>query len=160
MSTFDIDSLLRCHYRDSAGRRCRLPRQQSDSTFCTRHALARRGGRPAEHGSGDPAPDFSAELLGPINDFRSATSINYTLGRLLILKAAGGISAKDASVVAYICQLLFQTIPYVRKEMSWSRGQSPEDAYLRNVLQATSSIWDSEDTPKTPGAPGATGSRN
>ena len=146
-----IDSIIRCHHRDSAGRRCRLPREKSHPTFCTVHI------RPAAPGHGFGAPgegavpvgfvppsDVSAELLGPLNDFRTNTSINYTLGRLLILKSAGQISAKDAAVVAYICQLLLQSVPGVRKEMSWSRGQSPEDKDLRGVLQATSSLWDEE----------------
>ncbi len=76
------------------------------------------------------------------------TSINYTLGRLLILKAADQISARDAATVAYICQLLLQTVPGVRKEIHWSQSQGPEDQDLRGVLQATSSLWDAEDEPE------------
>jgi len=135
----EIDPAVRCHYRDSAGRRCRLPRQKSHPTFCARHA------RPASPDPAASTPDVSAELLGPLCDFRTATSINYTLGRLLIYKASGEISARDASVIAYICQLLMQTVPAVRKEMSWSRGDDPEDEQLRSVLQATSSLWDEAD---------------
>jgi hypothetical protein len=132
----DTDLARRCHYRDSAGRRCRLPRQKSHPTFCARHA------RPAVSDPNAHSPDISAELLGPLCDFRTATSINYTLGRLLIYKAAGEISARDASIIAYICQLLMQTIPGVRKEMSLSRYQDAEGENLRSVLQATSSLWD------------------
>jgi hypothetical protein len=137
----ETDPAIRCHYRDSAGRRCRLPRQKSHPTFCARHA------RPAPEPA-DSSPDVSAELLGPLRDFRTATSINYTLGRLLIYKAAGEISARDASVIAYICQLLIHTIPGVRKEINWSDGRSPEDAHIRSVLQATSSLWDEAEEPK------------
>ncbi len=135
----EIDPSIRCHYRDSAGRRCRLPRMQSHPTFCIRHA------RPAAPEPTVPELDLSQELLGPLTDFRSATSINYTLGRLLILKAAGHISARDASIVAYICQLLMQTVPAVRKEMSCSRATSPDYQDLRDVLKATSSVWDEEE---------------
>ena len=145
MLQFDSSELNRCHYRDSAGRRCRLPRQQGHPTFCSRHV------RP----EADPAYDFSHGLLGPLNDFRSMTSINYVLGRLLILKAAGAISARDASVVTYICQLLAQTIPYVRKEVTWSRGHDPEDLSLRSVLQATSSVWNDPDDTSAPKASAA-----
>jgi hypothetical protein len=150
-----IDPAIRCHYRDSAGRRCRLPRERAHPTFCSRHA---RPARPADPGFGAPgkgavpvgnvAADLSMELLGPLKDFRTFTSINYTLGRLLILKAADQISARDAATVAYICQLLFQTVPGVRKEMQWSRGHDPDDADLHGVLEATSSLWDDEDAPK------------
>ena len=140
------DSVIRCHYRDSAGRRCRLPRKQSHPTFCTRHA------RPAEPDPTLPAADLTAELLGPLDDFRTNASINYTLGRLLMLKASGEISARDASVVAYICQLLIQTVPGVRKEIIWSDGQSEKDIQVRRVLQATASLWDEEEEPASPGA--------
>jgi hypothetical protein len=189
--TDPLISLIRCHYRDSAGRRCRLPREKGHPTFCTRHARPRfgapgkgavpignaapgkgavpvgnaapgKGAVPvgnAAPGKGAvpvgylPAADLTPDLLGPLNDFRTNTSINYTLGRLLILKAADQISARDASVVAYICQLLLQSVPGVRKEMSWSRGQSPEDQSLRSVLQATSSLWDDADAPEVVAAP-------
>jgi hypothetical protein len=138
----EIDTAIRCHYRDSAGRRCRLPRKQSHPTFCARHA------RPAVSDPNAHSPDVSAELLGPLCDFRTATSINYTLGRLLIYKAAGEISARDTAVIAYICQLLLQSVPSVRKELNWSHhGHAPEDEALRNVLQATSSLWDEADQP-------------
>lgn len=136
------DPANRCHYRDAAGRRCRLPRKQGHPTFCARHA------RPAVSDPNAPSPDVSAELLGPLCDFRTATSINYTLGRLLIYKAAGEISARDASIITYICQLLLQSVPLVRKEQNWSHhGHSPEDEALRSVLQATSSLWDETDDP-------------
>jgi len=137
-----IDPLIRCHYRDSGGRRCRLPREKSHPTFCTHHAH-----RPKPD-STLPAADLTADLLGPLNDFRTNTSINYTLGRLLILKAADQISARDASVLAYICQLLLQSVPGVRREMNYSLIGSPEDSDLRGVLQATSSLWDSEEQPE------------
>ena len=144
---------IRCHYRDSAGRRCRLPRMKSHPTFCTRHA------RPAAPEPTVPEIDVSQELLGPLTDFRSTTAINYTLGRLLILKAAGHISPRDASIVAYICQLLMQTVPTVRKEMCWSRGSSPEDQDLAGVVEATASLWDEDDEPEESAAPAAAGAR-
>jgi hypothetical protein len=152
----ETDPLIRCHYRDSAGRRCRLPREKGHPTFCSRHARPRFGapGKGAVPVGNAPAADLTPDLLGPLNDFRTNTSINYTLGRLLILKAADQISARDAAVVAYICQLLLQTVPGVRKEMSWSRGQDPEDQYLRDVLNATSSLWDDADVPEPVAAAG------
>jgi len=145
----DKDSVNRCYFRDRAGRRCRLPRQQGHPTFCARHA------RPAQPEAGFGAPgkgpvpvgnvDLSAELLGPINDFRTATSINYTLGRLLIYKAAGEISSKDTAVIAYVCQLLLQTIPLVRRELRLSRYNDEEGNRLNSVVKATSTIWDEDE---------------
>jgi len=138
----ETDPSIRCHYRDSAGRRCRLPRMQSHPTFCIRHA------RPATPEPTVPEIDLSQELLGPLTDFRSATSINYVLGRLLVLKAAGLISPRDASISAYICQLIMQTVPAVRKEMSCSRLTHPDYQDLRGVIEATASVWDEEQDPE------------
>jgi len=146
MSQPDISQLNRCHYRDSAGRRCRLPRKKSHPTFCLRHA------RPDELAPEPNLPiDLSGELLGPLQDFRSATSVNFVLGRLLLLKAAGVVSARDAAVVTYICQLLIQTVPAVRREMDWSRRDDPQNAHLRSVINATRSVWGSPET--APAAP-------
>src|SRR5271168_2914876 len=165
MSQPDISQLNRCHYRDSAGRRCRLPRKKSHPTFCLRHArpdeleagfgAPGKGAVPVGFGApgkgavpvGNDLPiDLSGELLGPLQDFRSATSVNFVLGRLLLLKAAGVVSARDAAVVTYICQLLIQTVPAVRKEMDWSRRDDPQNAHLRSVINATRSVWGSPET--------------
>ena len=168
-----IDPITRCHYRDSGGRRCRMPREKGHPSFCSRHAssaaLARQQSGGSDSGIGAPgkgavqvgigapgkgavqvgnvAADLTPDLLGPINDFRTNTAINYTLGRLLILKAADQISARDAATMAYICQLLLQSVPGVRKEMRWSHGGGPEDADLRSVIDATSSLWDDAEAP-------------
>ena len=143
-----IDPITRCHYRDSGGRRCRMPREKGHPSFCSRHASAAALARQQSGGSNSTtAADLTPDLLGPINDFRTNTAINYTLGRLLILKAADQISARDAATMAYICQLLLQSVPGVRKEMRWSQGAGPEDADLRSVIDATSSLWDDAEAP-------------
>jgi hypothetical protein len=143
-----IDPITRCHYRDSGGRRCRSPREKGHPTFCSRHASLRaRALEVAVTPESTTAADLTPDLLGPINDFRTNTAINYTLGRLLILKAADQISARDAATMAYICQLLLQSVPGVRKELSWSRKDFPEDDDLRTVVEATSSLWDDAEAP-------------
>jgi len=135
MHAYDPMQMNRCHHRDTAGRRCRSQRMSGHPTFCVRH------NRPEPEPTELPL-DLSGELLGPIQDFRSAASITYILGRLLLLKAAGVISARDASVVAYICQLLMQNLPNIRKEIDWARMPGPQYDHVRNVLNATRTIWD------------------
>jgi hypothetical protein len=142
-----IDPATRCQYRDSAGRRCRRHLRDGHPVFCRRHARP----DPSDSPSGLPNPrthDISPELLGPLQDFRTAAGINFTLGRLLILTAANRISSRDASVMAYICQLLLQSLSAVRHEITWSDGSSEEDKQVRRVLEATSSLFDTEDSPK------------
>jgi len=127
----------RCQYRDSAGRRCRGDRQRGDPTFCPRHRRALLG--PDE----TPALDTSGiweDLLGPLRDFRTATGINFTLGRLLLLRASGSVSARDASVIAYICQLLLQSLPQVEKELDLAGALDQKREQIRRVLQETTPI--------------------
>lgn len=133
----DFETLLRCHYRDTAGRRCRRARKQGHPTYCGPHAATSLA-----QNADEPNRDYSRALVGPLNDFRSLTAINYTLGRLLVLKAAGQISFRDASAIAYICQLLIQTVPGTRQEKALARGDSPDDKDLQSVIDATSVLWD------------------
>ena len=127
----------RCQYRDSAGRRCRGDRQRGDPTFCPRHRRALLG--PDE----TPALDTSGiweDLLGPLRDFRTATGINFTLGRLLLLRASGSVSARDASFIAYICQLLLQSLPQVEKELDLAGALDQKREQIRQVLQDTTPL--------------------
>ena len=127
----------RCQYRDSAGRRCRRDRQRGDPTFCTRHRTALLG--PDDTPSLDSSGVWE-HLLGPLRDFRTATGINFTLGRLLLLHASGSVSARDASVIAYICQLLLQSLPQVEKELDLVGALDQKREQIRQVLQDTTPI--------------------
>jgi hypothetical protein len=80
------------------------------------------------------------QLFGPLHDVRSATGINYTLGRLLLLKAEGCVGPKDAAVIAYICQLLLQTLPLVEREAASVELQEPAREKLRRTILATSCL--------------------
>jgi hypothetical protein len=142
-----IDPATRCQYRDSAGRRCRRHLRDGHPAFCRRHARPDPSDSPGGLPNSD-SQDLSPQLLGPLQDFRTAAGINYTLGRLLILTAANRISSRHASVMAYICQLLLQSLSDVRKEINWSDGSSVEDKEVRRVLEATSSLFDTEDSHK------------
>lgn len=60
--------------------------------------------------------DFAAELLGPVSDFQTAAAVNHVLGRLLVLLAANRIPPRNAGTIAYVCQLMLQSLPGVRTE--------------------------------------------
>lgn len=148
----------RCQFRDPAGRQCRLPRTPGDPTYCSRHASLRR----APSYSGQAAPDpqdaeepvfrtvdaaagraiwLEEELLGQIENLRSATSINYVLGRLLLLKAVGVVGRRDAAVIAYICQLLLQSLPQVKQEQESAGAPEKDRERLGRVLESTSCLF-------------------
>src|SRR5712692_4186586 len=64
----------RCQHTSAAGRRCRMPRMQGDASFCDQHRCQLQL---------EPHPEaVAAELLGSIDDFKTATAVNHALGRL------------------------------------------------------------------------------
>ncbi len=85
-----------------------------------------------------PTSDDSSALLGPVQDFRTATSINHVLGKLLVLLATDRIPPRKAAVIAYICQLLLQSLNETKREY-WDKGNSPETKNaLEHILNAPS----------------------
>ena len=63
------------------------------------------------------------EILGPMGDFRSACAINRALGKLLTLTAQKRIPARDSAVIAYIAQLLLQTLRPLHNELYDTGGR-------------------------------------
>jgi hypothetical protein len=56
------------------------------------------------------------ELVGPLADFRSAYAINRSLGKLYAIAAENRIPPRNAAILAYIGQLLLQTLTPLRQE--------------------------------------------
>ena len=91
--------LNRCQYRTPSGRRCTLRAAASDGDFCVRHTVA----TPSD------SIDFSADLTREGQHFQYAQQINHSLIALYKLVAAGRISPRRASVLAYIAHLILAT---------------------------------------------------
>jgi hypothetical protein len=111
-------NLSRCLYRYPSGRRCRLPLDVSSSYFCHEHAHV----QPPAPGSGDLSPD----LVGQLTDFQSAVNINRVLSNLLLLISRDRIAPRRASVVAYTCNLLLQSLPHIDHELNPPVGEVEE----------------------------------
>jgi hypothetical protein len=108
-STIDNSKPLHCQHRSASGRRfCRLPVSDTDSGLCRKHAAER------QHQL-DQA-DFSAALIGDVEEFRSASDINHSLGELFKLQARNQISPRRAAVMAFTCNLLLHTLPAIERE--------------------------------------------
>ena len=133
-----------------------MPQSQRSRPFtlCTRHSLsaASKSSLATPHTSFGTAPaatpgrdtdadaDVSADLLGPVEDFRTAAAVNHALGKLLILLAGNRISPRRGAVLAYTCQLLLQSVAAVDKEI-WLTGNADDiRKEVRSVLQATSPL--------------------
>jgi hypothetical protein len=107
----------RCHHTSADGRRCRMLRAEDDPSLCPDH---RRQQFPPHM-----APEaIAAELLRSIENLQTATAVNLVLGRLFALVASQRIAPRQALILAYIGQLLLNSVPVVGKEMTFAEGLS------------------------------------
>ncbi len=135
----------RCQHKTAAGRRFTLSEPKGarchhtttgDPSLCQQHRQQLLGAQ--------IHPEVvAAELPGSIEDFKTATAGNQALGRLFALVAGHRIPPRHAAVLAYIPQLLFNTLPYVKNEITATEGYDAwEHALsqdLRNLRRSKSS---------------------
>ena len=115
-----------CDFITSDGRRCRLARLRGHKSLCPQHAIQDRQIRDAEK--------TAIELLGPLDDFRSAQAINHALGKLFSLTGQNRIPVRNAAVLAYIAQLLLQTLRPLRNEIIEAGGAKDLHVVFRDAL--------------------------
>src|SRR6266849_493773 len=121
----------RCQAINAHGRQCRSLRGADHPSLCSYHAH--------EEGQKSKNPDTLAlELLGPIHDFRTATSVNHVLGKLLVLLASERVSPRNAAVLAYICQLLLQSLSDVKHELWLAKDEPDMKKALKQILASPS----------------------
>ena len=114
-----VSALNRCQHISPSGRQCRMP-HAADLLWCTHHARQE-----------DSKAQLALDLLPPTPGFYSGVSVNYVIGRVLVLLASDRISPRKAAVLAYTCQLLLQSLRDVKSELG---GEiSPE---LHNTYHA------------------------
>jgi len=121
----------RCQQTTSSGRRCRSPRSAAHPSLCSYHA------REESQKNNNPLA-LAVDLLGTIHDFRTATSVNHVLGKLLVLLATDRVPPRNAAVIAYICQLLLQSLSDVKHELYLGKQEPDMKKALRQVLHAPS----------------------
>jgi hypothetical protein len=131
----------RCQHRDTLDRRCRMPRIDTHPAFCYEHAKAEREVRDA---------DLRRNKLSTCyGTFYTATDVNEALGRVFNLLSQGRIPAREAAVLAYVSQLLLQTIDGVKYEAELALGFEGYEDIVRNVVDPPQN--------KLPAASNATG---
>ncbi len=118
----------RCRNKTADGRRCSMLRMDDHPSLCRQHQ------RQQLQPETDPKT-LAAELLGSIQDFNTATAVNQALGRLFALLAGNRLPPRNAAILAYICQLLLNTLPAVQQEITRTEGYSGWQHTLRQALQ-------------------------
>lgn len=110
-----------CQQVTSDGRRCLMSRMRGHASLCFVHAQRQQKIL-------DPKR-VVAELLGPFEDLKTANAVNHALATLFLMVAQNRIPCRNAATLAYIGQLLLQSLPPVKTEIrdagehwSWSRA--------------------------------------
>ena len=115
-----------CQQLTTDGRRCLLPRMKGHPSLCYVHAQRQQQLL-------DPKR-VAAELLGPFQDLKTANAVNHALGSLFLLLAQNRIPPRNAAILAYIGQLLLQSLSPVRSEIKDAWGYNSWDEAIRQVL--------------------------
>ena len=109
-----LPDLSRCMYTDAIGRRCRFPRLDGDYTLCFIHYenTTRKLARSAPK----VLSQLVADQLFPA-DIRldSAQAVKELLTRVLREVAAGNLSTRQASSIAYLGQLILLSLQQMQR---------------------------------------------
>lgn len=92
----------RCSHLDAAQRRCRMLVSATHPSLCGHHAELER--QAAE------AARLATELTGASLETKSAAEINQVLAQLFSAVSNKKVDVRQASLLAYIAQLMLQTI--------------------------------------------------
>jgi len=108
-----------------------MPATDFAKNFCSEHA------RQEEKLQQTPDPEtLAAELLGDIEDFSTADSVNFFLGNLVKQLARKRIARRDAIALAYLGQLLLNSLPTLWKEIEEERDVAAGHDLLQGLALA------------------------
>ena len=141
----EADETALCRHVDARGHRCRMLVMSPTATLCSHHAQRRLQ---TQRGSETAA----AELLACVSDFSDA-SVNRFLGNLVKQVTLKRIPRRDAITLAYICQLLLNSLGAINREDSLRLEESRLQA-LNAAKRPPKIIWDIPGPPYEPAEPG------
>jgi len=124
----------RCTTLASDGRRCSSFVYPGHSTLCHHHLRQQLDGASSE--------DIATDLLDSIQNFQSATAVNAALGKILAMLASGRIKRQDAIAMAYICQLMLQSLKGFKHEILLTTYEKIWERDLLKVLNARTPLQD------------------
>lgn len=132
-----------CQFPFADGRRCRMLRRDHPA-LCPFHARAAQQLRES-HQLGS---EISATLSG---QFLTATDINFALGKVFTAVAQDRLPARNAALLAYLGQLLLQSISNVKKEYKFAYSFEQWEQMRAGALPLSSPALD-PDSPEPSGA--------
>jgi hypothetical protein len=121
-----VQDSSRCQHHDQSGRRCRIPRIDTHPAFCYLHAHAERLVRDSDL--------RRSKFFTRCGTFQTSTDVNQALGRAFNMLAQGRMQARDAMALAYISQLLLQTLDGVKYETELAFGDEGYENMVRDIV--------------------------
>lgn len=138
------DEAALCHHIDAQGRRCRMLVMSIEADLCayhTQHRLQNQRG----------SETAAAELLSCVSDFSDAASVNRFLGNLVKQVTLKRVPRRDALTLAYICQLLLNSLGAINREESLRLEETRVQA-LAASKRPPHILWDIPGPPYEPSA--------
>jgi len=120
-------ALPHCQYVSARGQRCRLFSRDA-SGFCAHHARqrSRRESRIEAGAEAGINKATATELLASIEDFSSPEAVNLFLGNVVKQLVRKRISRRDAIALAYLSQLLLNSLSAIGREERRDAEQRPK----------------------------------
>ena len=117
-----------CHHISPRGQRCRMLRAPNHEALCAYH-LQQTAAPPLDHEA------LAAELLASTGDLSSANEVNTLLGNLVRMLAHKRIDRKDAIAIAYMSQLLLNTLTPLERELQAEQKAAGERAFAQRLAE-------------------------
>lgn len=136
------DESALCQHIDAQGRRCRMLVMSIEADLCAYHAQRRLQN---QRGSETAA----AELLACGTDFGDAAAVNRFLGALVRQVTLKRIPRHDAVTLAYLCQLLLNSLSAINREEAL-RLEESRIAAMNASKRPPHILWDIPGPPYEP----------
>ena len=144
-------TVQQCQFRNSRGQLCHMLIDRNHRpangakrpTLCAYHAGRRRSDVPAV----DPEL-LATDLLGDIDDFSTAGSVNLFLGNFVRQLARKRIARRDAIALAYISQLLLNSLPPLERQFA-AEKESEYEQFVNRVLAKSRELAELRAKPST-----------
>jgi hypothetical protein len=138
-SSTSSTSFTPCTYRSSDGRRCRMIRSKEHAEFCAHHAQQEL--RALERSVAQP---LAREILGDLTDMRSGAAVNHAMANLFILSADGRVSSSRTASLAYLSQLLLQSLSAMKQDWRGDKPPSIKQALAAELIETLPSADEEE----------------
>jgi len=115
-----------CLHLNARGRRCRMLRAPDHESLCAHHLQRSSAAQPDQE-------TLAAELLDSTGDLTSASEVNAFLGNLVRQLARKRIDRKDAIALAYMSQLLLNSLLPLEKQLEAERRAASNRALQQRM---------------------------